>query len=83
MTSPDPAADGRRRAARFLALLTADDAAAGELLDSLAEVRDLVFLGAGLTAVARAEARFLPPAQRIDHGVPHKGDSLFGYPLVD
>ncbi|MET0764050.1 MAG: hypothetical protein ABWY29_04235 [Blastococcus sp.] len=64
MTSPDPAADGRRRAAQFLTLLTADDAAAGDLLDSLSEVRDLVFLGAGLTAVARAEARFLPPAQR-------------------
>jgi hypothetical protein len=64
VTTPDPAADGRRRAAQFLTLLTADDAAAGELLDSLSEVRDLVFLGAGLTAVARAEARFLPPAQR-------------------
>ena len=34
------------------------------LLDGLADVRDLVFLGAGLTAVARAEARSLPPAQR-------------------
>jgi hypothetical protein len=64
VTTPDPAADGRRRAAQFLTLLTADDAAAGELLDGLSEVRDLVFLGAGLTAVARAESRFLPPAQR-------------------
>jgi hypothetical protein len=64
VTSPDPAADGRRRADRFLTLLTADDAAADELLDGLTDVRDLVFLGAGLTAVARAEARFLPPAQR-------------------
>ena len=64
MTTPDPAADGRRRAAQFLTLLTADDAAAGELLDSVAEVRDLVFLGAGLTAVARVESRSLPPAQR-------------------
>lgn len=64
MTSPDPAAAGRRRAAQFLALLGQDDDAADALLDGLADVRDLVFLGAGLTAVARAEARFLPPAQR-------------------
>ena len=64
MTTPDPAAEGRRRADEFLALLSADDDAAGELLDGLSSVRDLVFLGAGLTAVARAEARLLPPAQR-------------------
>ncbi|WP_209305367.1 hypothetical protein [Blastococcus sp. CT_GayMR20] len=64
MTTPDPAAAGRRRADQFLTLLAAEDGAAGDLLDALDEVRDLVFLGAGLTAVARAEARFLPPAQR-------------------
>ena len=64
MTVSDPAAAGRRRADQFLTLLAADDDAATELLDGLAEVRDLVFVGAGLTAVARAEARFLPPAQR-------------------
>lgn len=64
MTSPDPAADGRRRADHFLTLLGTDDAAACELLDGLTEVRELVFLGAGLTSVARAEARSLPPAQR-------------------
>ena len=64
MTVPDPAAAGRRRADQFLTLLAADDDAATVLLEGLAEVRDLVFLGAGLTAVARAEARFLPPAQR-------------------
>ncbi|UOY03491.1 hypothetical protein [Blastococcus sp. PRF04-17] len=64
MTSSDPAAEGRRRADEFLALLTADDPAADAVLSDLAEVRDLVFLGAGLTAVARAEARALPPAQR-------------------
>jgi hypothetical protein len=64
VTTPDPAAEGRRRADQFLTLLTVDDAAAGELLAGVHEVRDLVFLGAGLTAVARAEARFLPPAQR-------------------
>jgi hypothetical protein len=64
VTAPDPAADGRRRADAFLALLGVDDDAATALLDGLPEVRDLVFLGAGLTAIARAEARSLPPAQR-------------------
>jgi hypothetical protein len=64
VTSPDPLAEGARRADQFLTLLGADDAAAGDLLDSIPEVRDLVFVGAGLTAVARAEARGLPPAQR-------------------
>jgi hypothetical protein len=64
VTSPDPLADGARRADEFLTLLAADDPAAGDLLDGLTEVRDLVFLGAGLTAVARSEARTLPPAQR-------------------
>ena len=64
MTSPDPAAEGRRRADEFLTLLGTDDDAATELLAGLADVRDLVFLGAGLTAIARTEARSLPPAQR-------------------
>jgi hypothetical protein len=64
VTSSDPLAEGARRADRFLSLLSTDDAAAAQLLDDLADVRDLVFLGAGLTAVARAEARSLPPAQR-------------------
>ena len=64
MTSPDPQTEGARRADRFLSLLGTDDAAAAGLLDGLTDVRDLVFLGAGLTAVARAEARSLPPAQR-------------------
>ena len=64
MTSPDPAAEGRRRADHFLTLLTTDGAAADGLLESVPEIRDLVFLGAGLTAVARSEARALPPAQR-------------------
>ena len=64
MTSPDPAAEGRRCADQFLMLLATDDAAAEGLLESVPEIRDLVFLGAGLTAVARAESRFLPPAQR-------------------
>ena len=64
MTSPDPAAEGRRRADEYLTLLGQDVDAAAALLAGLTDVRDLVFLGAGLTAVARAEARFLPPAQR-------------------
>jgi hypothetical protein len=64
VTSPDPAAEGRRRADEFLALLGQDDDAATALLDGVDGVRDLVFLGAGLTAIARAEARSLPPAQR-------------------
>jgi hypothetical protein len=64
VTSPDPAAEGRRRADELLALLGRDDDAADTLLGGLTDVRELVFLGAGLTAVARAEARDLPPAQR-------------------
>jgi hypothetical protein len=66
VSSPDPAAEGRRRADEYLTLtlLGRDDDAATALLDAVDGVRDLVFLGAGLTAVARAEARFLPPAQR-------------------
>ncbi len=57
-------AEGARRADEFLSLLGTDEPAALALLDGVAEVRELVFLGAGLTAVARAEARSLPPAQR-------------------
>ena len=60
----DAAAVGRRRADEFLSLLSAGDDDADRLLAEVAEVRDLVFLGAGLTAVARAESRSLPPAQR-------------------
>jgi hypothetical protein len=64
VSSPDPAAEGRRRADEYLSLVGRDDDGAAALLAALSDVRDLVFLGAGLTAVARAEARFLPPAQR-------------------
>ena len=60
----DPAAEGRRRAEQLLTLLGTDENGADRLLAGLTEIRDLVFLGAGLTAVARAEARSLPPAQR-------------------
>ena len=65
VSTPDPAAEGRRRADELLTALTAgDDAAAERLLAGLTDVRDLVFVGAGLTAVARAEGRALPTAQR-------------------
>jgi len=64
VSSTDPAAEGRRRAAEYLTLLGTDGEAAAALLEDLSDVRELVFLGAGLTAVARAEARSLPPAQR-------------------
>ncbi|MGY1803718.1 hypothetical protein ACI78T_10590 [Blastococcus sp. SYSU D00922] len=64
MTTPDPMAEGARRADEFLSLLGTDEPAARALLDGVSEVRELVFLGAGLTAIARAESRSLPPAQR-------------------
>jgi len=61
----NPAANGARRAEELLRLLTTgDDEGAGRLLAEVTEIRDLVFVGAGLTAIARAEARPLPPAQR-------------------
>ncbi|MGY1814737.1 hypothetical protein [Blastococcus sp. SYSU D00820] len=64
MTTPDDATAGRQRAEEFLRLLDTDEPAAAALLEELTEVRELVFLGAGITAVARAAARGLPPAQR-------------------
>lgn len=65
VTEPDPQAAGRRTADELVRLLSADDAAgADRLLSGIAEIRDLVFVGAGLTALARADGRQLPPAQR-------------------
>jgi len=65
VTPADPAAEGRRRADELLTLLAGDDpTGVDRLLAGVSEVRDLVFTGAGLTSVARAEARTLPPAQR-------------------
>ena len=65
MTAADPAAEGRRRADLLVTLLADDDTTGVDrLLAEVSEVRDLVFTGAGLTSVARAEARSLPPAQR-------------------
>jgi hypothetical protein len=56
--------EGRRRADELLRLLPDDDAGADRLLAGLTDVRELVFVGAALTATARGEARRLPPAQR-------------------
>jgi hypothetical protein len=63
-TPDDDAARGRRRAEELVRLLAEDDAGADALLAELTEVRELTFVGAGLTAIARAEGRRLPPAQR-------------------
>jgi hypothetical protein len=63
-TPDDDAARGRRRAEELVRLLAADGAAADALLAGLPDVRELTFVGAGLTAIARAEGRRLPPAQR-------------------
>ena len=64
MTSPE-AAGGARRALALLGLLAdANPAPAEEFLAGLTDTRDLVFLGAALTTVARTEGRRLPPAQR-------------------
>jgi hypothetical protein len=63
-TPDDAAAEGRRRAGDLVRLLGEDATAADAFLAGLTDVRELVFLGAGLTALARAEGRRLPPAQR-------------------
>jgi hypothetical protein len=63
-TPDDDAAAGRRHAERLLRLLAEDGDAADALLAGLTDVRQLVFVGAGLTAIARTEGRRLPPAQR-------------------
>ncbi|MGR6967973.1 hypothetical protein ACU610_26295 [Geodermatophilus sp. URMC 61] len=61
----DPQETGRRTALELVRRLAADDAAGvDELLAGITEIRDLVFVGAGLTAIARADGRQLPPAQR-------------------
>ena len=63
-TPEDHAAAGRRRADELVRLVAEGGAAADALLAGLTDVRELVFVGAGLTAMARAEGRRLPPAQR-------------------
>ena len=67
MTAPSnsPADLGARRASEYLRLV--DDGRAGEaeaLLAGLTDPRELVYLGAGLTALARRTGRTLPTAMR-------------------
>jgi hypothetical protein len=67
VTAPSefPADAGARRAAEYLQLLEdgrTDDAEA--LLDGLSDTRELVFVGAGLTTMARRTGRTLPTAMR-------------------
>ena len=65
MSDSRSAADGAHRAQELLRLLAdGDEDGAERLLAGVSEVRDLVFVGAGLTAMARAQSRTLPPAQR-------------------
>ena len=64
MTAPDDLTTGRDRADELLRHLAEGDSAAEAFLAELTEVRDLAFVGAGLTAIARSEGRRLPPAQR-------------------
>ena len=64
-TVTDSHADGRRTADDLVRLVAAEDTAgAGQLLAGIPTIRELVFVGAGLTAIARSEGRRLPPAQR-------------------
>ena len=62
--SSSPADDGARRAEDLLRLLASDDRPGVDDLLAGLDVRELTFTGAGLTAIARAEGRELPPAQR-------------------
>ena len=67
MTAPSesPADLGARRASEYLQLV--DDGRAEEaeaLLTGLTEPRELVYVGAGLTALARRTGRTLPTAMR-------------------
>lgn len=63
-TPADASAEGRRRADELLRLLAEGQSGADALVAELTDVRDLAFLGAGLTAIARVEGRRLPPAMR-------------------
>lgn len=65
MSTPDPTALGRERADALLDRLSAGDTSGADaVLAGIAEVRDLVYVGAALTSLARGEGRALPPAQR-------------------
>ena len=67
MTTPtENAADlGARRARQYLSLVeTGRPEEAAFLLEALRDPRDLVYVGAGFTALARMTGRTLPPAMR-------------------
>ena len=62
--SPSPADDGARRAEHLVRLLADGDIPTADDLLAALDIRELTFIGAGLAAMARAEGRTLPPAQR-------------------
>jgi hypothetical protein len=62
--SPSPADDGASRAELLLHLLADGDVPAADHFLAALDIRELAFIGAALTAMARAEGRTLPPAQR-------------------
>jgi hypothetical protein len=66
VTEPaDAAALGARRAREYLDLVEAGRTAEAEaLLAGLQDTRELVYVGAGLTALARGTGRTLPTAMR-------------------
>ncbi len=64
MTHTEPQDTGRRTADELVRRLSQDDGAGADELLAGIDIRDLVFVGAGLTAIARTHGRQLPPAQR-------------------
>ncbi len=62
--SSSPADDGARRAEQLVRLLAGGDRASADALLAGLDLRDLTFTGAGLTTMAHAESRRLPPAMR-------------------
>ena len=65
VSTPEPAALGRERADQLLSRLEAGDTpGAHAVVAGVDDVRELVYVGAALTSLARTEGRALPPAQR-------------------
>ena len=65
VSTPEPAALGRERADLLLSRLEAGDTPGAEaVVAGVDDVRELVYVGAALTSLARTEGRALPPAQR-------------------